>query len=858
MTAVRLQIRRELRGGKKLILLATAVIAVSAAALVFVLMLANAFETTLRNSAQTLLGGDLALSLSQRDFTTAEHDFITANAAAISHIRTARVLAAAIGGDIAATEDSSRPSPGAAGDSAASNNIAPAEPDRLRIARLKGIDAAYPLIGAFTDIDGNPISTPAGNNAYIGNNLATLLNLKVGDSFTAGALTLQVAGFFAAEPDPNLRFWNAAPPIFIARNLLESGAFTGAEALLTRHIRILLPPNTDAAEWIQNLNAAFPDAGWRVRYPDDAQDNTREIIDNVRRYLALASLAAMLLAGIGCGGALTAFLQARIRGIAVIKMVGGNARFITAVYSSLIALFVIGGALIGAAAGMTFLNAILPLIASYLPFTLAADWSPIIFARALLAVIIMSFAFAIPPVLRFAQINPMTLFVAGNHQDLAPPPRLLQRALMLVTFVVAAAVLPLDLLSKLMLSFFVIVAAILYALALIFAAACEKLMRGRSPGVRLGLQAIARNRLQTAVAVVSFGVGIFILVAITNTERNFYNRIDDTLRQEAPALFLMGARSDQIGAVDAIARANGGTTRMIPYIRGRIVSLGGRAAEDIDPPDEERWVLNGDRGLTWTDGSYIGGSRVTQGKLWDPDITQLQASFDEEAALAFGMQIGDELVLNILGETVTAIVSSFRDIEWQSFDVNFVILLSAPPFADLPHTYMGAAYIDSAAVAPMQLAVSEQLPNILPIDIGAIFEAAKRLLTQSAALIQLTAILLLFCGLPMIFSTLIEHRRRRVQNAAVLRLMGANRGTIIKAGLVEFGGTALIALVPASLLGAFAGKMVIEKLFDLPWQTNYPTIIGVIVIGTLVYLAIGAADISRTAKTPPYPHLRNE
>ena len=69
-----------------------------------------------------------------------------------------------------------------------------------------------------------------------------------------------------------------------------------------------------------------------------------------------------------------------------------------------------------------------------------------------------------------------------------------------------------------------------------------------------------------------------------------------------------------------------------------------------------------------------------------------QVSFDAEAGRAFGLKIGDTVRLNILGRSYEAHISNFREIEWGSFDINFVMLFSEQPFGNVPHSHLGAVF----------------------------------------------------------------------------------------------------------------------------------------------------------------------
>ena len=838
MSPTAILFRRELRGDKSLFIFAALTMMLATAALTLVLSLSHSFETSIKQQGGTLLGGDADIRLSQREFTAEERDWLRQNSAAVADMRLSRALA--LSGE------------------------------RTQLVRIKGVDKQYPLIGELPLVhpvaDSAAVTEPLFSSggeatpAYIGKNLADLLELEVGDSFTAGGLTLQVQNIIIVEPDPDPRLWAGAPLVLVAIDALTDDSFMRPGALVARHSRVLLPPAVALAEWEQQLADAFPDAGWRVRTPANSQGTVRRIATRMRDFLALAALAAILLTGIGCGNSLSAFLRARIRAIAVIKMLGGSAALIYRVYLLLAALFAVSGAVLGALAGYGLMFLVAPLLSVYLPTPLVAEWSTLTFLRALLTALAMTAAFALPPILRFARINPLTLFTADSGEDRIPSDSWRARLIMLAAFTLVALVLPLDWDKKALLGFIVLIAAALYYLTLAFATVAQRLAPPLPLAWRLGLIAIARNRRQTAAGVMSLGVGICVLAAIINTESNFSARIDDTLRQQAPALYFIGIEPEQQQTLERLIKTDSAqaSLRVIPFIRGRIQAIAGTPANEIDAPPGEQWILRGDRGLTWTDGSYIGASRVSEGVLWDESVSGLQASFDDEAAHAFGISLGDTLELNILGEKVAAVITNFRAIEWQSFDINFAIILSGLPIEGLPHTLMGGAYLPPEKTVAAQKAIYGELPNIVSINTATVFDAIQKLLLRTAALLQTTALFLIFAGLPMIIATLIENRRRRLRTATTLRLLGTAKATIIQAGIAEFVVMALLAVVPAALLGALGGYVIVTTIFELEWQSEWPALLAITVGGALLFLLLGAADIVRTSRQAPFPLIRNE
>ena len=867
-------LRCELRGEKRLFLLSALTTVVAVAALALVLAVGDSFNRSFADSAKALLGGDLAVRLSQRDFADNEIEWMRDNSARISKVRIAGALAVA--------------------------------GQRTHLVRIKSVDAAYPLYGALiledesVDADAvydalsstsstrspstlsttssttsstststsstttspsttSPTDSPAPLPALISKELATLLTLQVGARFDAGGLSLQVAGIILKEPDPDSRIWMSAALVLVGDDAIA--ALTAPGMLGRSVVRVQLRDGDTPQTWRARLDAAFPAADWRVREATSAMRGLRRFVERMRDFLSLMSLAAMLMAGLGVGRAAAAFLRARIRAIAVIKMLGGDARLIARVYLAIVFIFILGGALGGAFVGGALLFWAAPLLTPSLPITLAAEWPWSAMARALAAAMLLGAAFIVPPTLRFARVNPLALFNADAVDNAVP--RATRRDVLTAVLMCALAIvcIPLAPREKFALGVILLAAAAMHGAAMLCAAGGGRIAGKLRPPWSWGLLAIARNRRRTATTVVSFTVGIALLIAALNMEGNFAARIDDTLRREAPAFYMLGIREDQhrelLNAITAIAPQ--ARVRMLPFLRGRIQAIGGRNADDIDAPPSARWILRGDRGLTWsTAGDYLGASRVSAGAVWDESESRAQLSFDAEAAEELGVSLGDEFELTILGRRWSTVVTSFRDIDWQSFDINFTMILDRRPFGNAPYSLMAAVFVPPQSEAAIKLEVARNYPNVTPIATGAAFAIIKQLLEKMSLLLQAAAVFILLSGAPLIIAALLDGQRNRTREAATMRLLGAKRSLLIAKSAVEFSTMAAVALLPAVAFGLLAGKVVVENIFELTWRIGAGQPLLVALGGALLFLCAGVFSIAHWLRYPPLSLMRND
>ena len=831
--------RRELRGDKRLFAMSALTTAMAAALLSATLSLADFFRDSFNREARALLGGDAAVRILSRDFSENELAWLRENSAQLSRVNVARVLASA-------------------------------EAD-ARLASLKSVDAHYPLAGKVEMSRGafSPGALSGGRNdngewpAIVAPGLLELLEVPDGGSFSAAGLTLRIVGVMTREPDPDRRMWVGAPSVLISDAAMAASGLLGPGGVVERHARVLLRGNESADEWRSRLEAAFPNNDWRARTPEQAAGGARRFVERMRKFLALASLAAMLVAGIGAGGAVAAFLRARMRAVAVLKMLGARAEVVRRAYLFLSLLFVFVGAVVGIVVGELAVMQVAPKLSANLPFPLQPAWSWSAALRSLFIAMLTGVAFAAPPIARFARLNPAALFNAGGREDDLPSASFRDWLLAGSAAAGVTILAPLEWSEKILMLYVALAAGGLWVLANGLTRSAEALAPRFGGAVRLGLLAVARNRRQAAGCVVSFGLGVAVLTAATDAEANFRVAINDALRTEAPTFYMLGAREEQLQPLrDEFAKYDSDSRlRALPYLRARITELDGVAASELaeSAPDDVDWVVRGERALTWVaDDSYIGASYVTRGKLWDETESRPQASFDEEAAAAFNVELGDEIVLNILGRPLTVVVTSLREIEWRTFDINFVIILSERPFGNAPHSYMGAAFVDGESADAARNAAAKLFPNVALLDMGRLFDAAGRLLNLVGAVLRVVGLMMLLGGFPIVAAAIVGAQRRRLREASVLRLIGTRRGLIVGAGAAEFAALGLLSAVPAALLGMAASYAAVEQVFELSWTPQWPPALLLVVGATVVFLAAGSAGIARAVLDPPMGRLRNE
>ena len=227
---------------------------------------------------------------------------------------------------------------------------------------------------------------------------------------------------------------------------------------------------------------------------------------------------------------------------------------------------------------------------------------------------------------------------------------------------------------------FVVGASASLALLRISAAALKRLARriraARWTELRLAVANLYRPGASTNSVVLSLGLGLAVLVAISLIESNLSRQVDERLPEMAPAFFFIDIQTHQVAAFDKILAGFDGTGayRRVASLRGRIVKIAGQPVDQVTIASGSQWAVRGDRALTFAVAPSE-GTRIVSGDWWPADYSgPPRISLDAQIARDFGVGVGDTLTLNILGREIEAEIGSLRAIDWRSIRMDFAII----------------------------------------------------------------------------------------------------------------------------------------------------------------------------------------
>ncbi|MBP8909617.1 MAG: FtsX-like permease family protein, partial [Pseudoxanthomonas sp.] len=280
---------------------------------------------------------------------------------------------------------------------------------------------------------------------------------------------------------------------------------------------------------------------------------------------------------------------------------------------------------------------------------------------------------------------------------------------------------------------------------------------------------------------------------------------------------------------------------------------GGSASDDAASEDAAN---DADRPLnfTWRH-DFPPANTLVAGRYWTPDSTAAEASIEEGWARRYGLGPGATLTLRLGEEDRSFTVTSVRKADWDSFQVNFFLLLNAGAVGDAPYSLISSFHLAPGQTARLAPLVRE-FPNVSVLEIEAILQRVREVIERVSQAVQLVMGFSLAAGVLVLLAALQATAGERRYDSAVLRTLGARHGQLRGAVLVEFGALGLLAAVLAVLGAAAIGTVVSRQLFELALSPPWPSLLAGGAAGVALSLAAGWAGTRTILRTPPALALR--
>lgn len=728
----------------------------------------------------------------------------------------------------------------------------------IQLASIKAASGGYPLRGELKSAAEpyaaeQPGGGPRPGEAWAEARLFAALDLRVGQSIEVGSRQLRLTRVLTYEPDRAGDFYSLTPRVLIN---LEDLASTGVVQPGSRvRYRDLWRGDSETLARYREATEKSLAAHQRL---EDARDGNRQIggaLGRAERYLNLASLAAVLLAGVAVALSAARFAARRFDASALLRCLGLSRREALSLFALQLAMLGLLACLAGALLGWIGQLVLFQLLQGLLPPGVPPGG--LLPAIAGMATGLVALAgFALPPLAALGRVPPLRVL----RRDLLPVPPsswLVYGAALLALGLIMWR-LSLDLKLTLGLLGGGLLATLLLGGALLFGLnALRRLLARASLPWRLGLGQLLRHPLAAAGQSLAFGLILLAMALIALLRGELLDTWQDQLPAESPNHFALNVLPEEREAFAArLAGLSPHPAPLYPIVAGRLTLINGEPVQGIVSKDSQgERAIQRDLSLTWA-ANLPAGNVLVDGQWWN-DLPQSDlpgVSVESELAESLGLKLGDELNFSVGGLERKARVSSLRQVEWDSFQPNFYMIFEPGTLQDLPATYLTSFYLPPHSEKQL-VELSRQFPAVTLLQVEALLEQLRSIMAQVSLAVEYVLLFVLAAGLAVLFAGLQATLDERLRQGALLRALGAERRLLLRARRAEFGllgaGSGLLAAVGCEL----ASFLLYRYALELQWQPH-PWLLLLPLIGALLVGGAGVWGTRRALNASPLTVLR--
>ena len=717
---------------------------------------------------------------------------------------------------------------------------------------IKTTSDAYPLRGELiiVDFDGSPIKhsgNPPSGYLWIEKKVAETLQLKKSDEVSIGNKVFKIDGIIKDYPDRNSSFVGFYP-IAIANivDLEDMGVVQTGSRVVYRYLFSGSKKNLSLfAEQLEEIPSDI-----RIQQAEDVGNNLGEALNESVTFFNLASLFTIIISVISAMMAVKRYADRNLLHVSLMKVFGASHFFILGHQIMQLLLVIIFGTL----AGLVFGYALQHLIISTLQDIFSADLPPPSLKPIILGFLTSSFivfAAAFPYVKILSHTEP--IIVLRNDFKINLKNNLF---IYLVAFTTMFVFLGL-LFQDLKLIFYILAALITVTIALYVVGRLLLYLIGfvnfiNSKGWKIGARNIIQRGNESILQIIIFGLSLLFLIVLTETRTDLIDSWGDTLEEDTPNYFLFNIQEYDLDNISKYLQSEAALNpEFTPLIRGRLLSAKRFNSDQLSSEN----LMEREANLTWSESLPISNS-ISKGKWWSKTDTKSEVSVDREVAESMNLNIGDELLFSAGGSNFNATITSFREIEWESFSPNFFFILSPSLGKTLPNSYITSIKIPSDMNIMKKF--TQQFPTISSVDLGAVILQIRNTISSASLAVQYIFLLTLIAGILALVASIFSNRDQREKETAIMHAIGANRFLIFQSAAIEFLILGFLSGITAIFFAIILSSIIFSQFLDFIYSPNLLILCLSFLLGVVFIFFSGILSIRKIIYTPAVITLRDK
>ncbi|OFZ85874.1 MAG: ABC transporter permease [Betaproteobacteria bacterium RBG_16_64_18] len=727
-----------------------------------------------------------------------------------------------------------------------------------QLASVKAVSRGYPLRGKLRVApmlnapDADTDAVPAPGSVWVDERMAIALGAAVGETIELGKARLTVAAIVTLEPDRGVSFFNLAPRLMMhvddipATGLVQTGSrisyalLAAGESKAVAAFEAWAEPQLGRGESLQSLSNARPEI--------------RASLDRAQKFIGLTAMLAVILAGVSVSLATRRYSLRHLDGYAVMRCFGATQSRLFALFAAEFGALGVIACALGCIAGYFAQFVIAGFVAGLMAVPLPQP-SLLPALQGFAIGIVLLLGFALPPLLQLKDVPALRVI----RREVGPP-----RQSALIAYAAGFATIGALLIwqaGEIRLGLIVVggFALAIVVFGTVAFGALALISRGAgaaSLAWRHGLANLARRAKTNTVQIVALSLGLTAILLLTFTRGDLLDTWRSKLPADAPNRFIINIQPEQRAPLLGFFRDNGiALPAVYSMVRGRYVARNDAPIDAAQFDQRSRRMVEREFNLSSME-ALPEHNHIVAGRQFNAEDRGRGAlSVEEGIAQSLGWKIGDRLSWQVAGQTFTAPIVSIRKLDWDSMRVNFFVIATPGLLANAPTSFITSFHLPAAQTA-FTNRLSQRYPNVTVVDMSAILQQVQGMMEQVIRAVQFVFLFALGAGILVLYSALLATQDERMQEAAVMRALGATRAQVLASQRAEFIALGLIAGALAAAGSTAIGYAIAVFVFQFAYQVNtWIWIVGP-ALG-LACVAINAIAGARSAlRRPPILALR--
>ena len=697
---------------------------------------------------------------------------------------------------------------------------------------VKAADLAlYPFYGRL-ELEPSNVRLDA-TSVAVSDDLLLRLNAKVGDSIEVGARKFRIVARISKEPDRMTTGFTLGPRVLFTREGLSSANILVPGSRITERVLLKLPPDQDLQAMRSQLEDVF---GRRARITDYTETNPQitRALDRATRFLALVSLIALIVAGLGVGATMQTHLRQKMPNIAFMKCIGGRSGHIVRIYVAQALIIGFAGSAIGVVIGAFAQAAFARLVAGYFDIAVILIWPWSAMLKGAAASAATAILFAVPSLLAISEVKP-ALILRQEVSEESKRARNWQSILAIV--VILAGLWAIAVWVGSSLKYASVFAGVLLGSLLVLGAVGAVLLRmvrrlsgsaliRRSAALRHGIANLYRPGAHAAAILASLGIGVMFTTTVYFLQSSLLEEVRLTAPPDTPNLYLINITDRERDGIERLLQNDPviiDRQPLSPSVAAQLLTIDGTPLEQIPLEEGARRFLNTQFILTWTR-DMPAATQILEGGWWPAQPappSEPLVSVQEFAAQALGLKVGSVLEWNAIGGNIRARVANIRRTDALRVGANNQFILSPGTLDNFSLVYYGAIRVKPENASGIQARIFRQFPTVLVINAADILDIIQGVMDRVSLATKFVAGFAIFGGLVVLASSIAATRYRRIREVAILKTIGATRGTLVRMFCAEFAVIGSAAGLIGGGLAAASSAILIGQLLDTSYKFSW-------------------------------------